>query len=102
MTQPRPKFAVGELVRTKSCNGIGVENESDKTEVLNVKWIPQWKGEHSPGWGYKTDSMPESMQAVIENESSHWWFEEELYKLPPKDRTKWEDSVFVPNSVRVK
>ena len=90
MTNPKPKFCVGEEVRVTGC--INPENNCDKTEIIRVEWFDRWSNaDYGPSYGYITCNIADRLP-------DHSHPECNLRKLPPESRTGWEDCVWKPVS----
>ena len=84
----RPKFCVGEEVMIR-CNDFP-ERNVDKTEVVRAEYDNYRDvitGKEAVEWCYKTES---------DIDERDWWDETALRKLPPEDRTSWDNCIFNP------
>ena len=76
MTNPKPKFCVGEEVMVRST--IAPEFNVDKAEIVKAIYVKkQISSIGYEGWGYQTDSQPDK---------GLYYTEPALRKLPPEDR----------------
>lgn len=90
MNKPKPKFCIGEEVMV--VGAINPENNIDRTEIINVYWT-KFSHDSNPEWGYQTDHF----------NKDYWAFsEDQIRKLPPKDRTQWSDCAWQPNKATSK
>jgi len=90
--KPTPKFAVGEEVGVH-CHSIP---DIPRTEVTSVKWYNKF------GLRFATYSEPEYVKGWVYQvtaEPGRFAKEEQLFKLPPEDRTSWEDCEWQPNKI---
>ncbi len=91
MTNPKPKFCVGEEVALVS--DVRPECNIDKVEVVKMSYSEDWEcsvtGKIYSGYAYKLAH------------SHRLWPEPALRKLPPESRTGWEDCVWKPVKEKV-
>lgn len=93
MSRPKPKFCVGEEVRITGCRDPSYNTEHD--EILKVEWVDEWKnGMLPPCWAYVTTNI------AHKGNLSHP--EHRLRKIPPEERTGWEECVWQPNKETIK
>ena len=90
-SKPRPKFCVGEEVALVSKNNP--QKNSERTEITNRIFgngVVRATGERiENGHFYQLSHTADS-----------YWGEQSLRKLPPEDRTSWEDCAFNPLKVK--
>ena len=83
-----PKFCVGEEVMIRG--QYSSDHDIDKTEVICLNFHNKGDGIRHPeycGWTYQTRHQPDM---------TLWWHEGSLKKLPPEQRTSWEDCAWQP------
>ena len=87
----RPKFCVDEEVQLRSKNCP--DENSDRTVVARAEFgafTDNISGEERVNWVYQ-----------LVHAGSKWWDESALRKIPPEDRTSWEDCVWQPDDMKV-
>ena len=82
----RPMFCVGEEVMIRS--QILPELNTDKTEVLRIDWRDN---SNYTGYAYHTAESDAGGNICPNTKQPVGWRESTLRKLPPEDRTSWEE-----------
>jgi hypothetical protein len=92
MTNPRPKFCVGEEVMVRSTTWP--ELNTDSVEVVFAEYQISRSlrtGIIRMTWCYKTANGP--------NYDTEYFSDAALRKLPPEQRTQWSDCAWQPKKV---
>lgn len=86
MDKPRPKFCVGEEVFIVSyCESVA---PSIRTEIIDIEWVDKARGPYGryTGWVYDFEGRGKYGRAD----------EPQVRKLPPEERTQWENCAWQP------
>jgi len=86
----RPKFCVGEEVYLVPEAIPGLRMKCEVVKVEQGNFLIKRTHERHSGWWYRISPDPEQKPDTR-------WFETALRKLPPEERTQWEDTIFQPN-----